>query len=153
MRRALAAGALLAALWWVLTEGAGGYGLGALFIALALAWVLRQPRTGTAPRLRGAIGFAAFFLRQSLLGGLQVARLALVPAARVRPQLLELRLNLPPGPATQLLAAALNLMPGTLCVHLAGRRLVLHVLDARMPVEPEVRAAEAQLARLFGFTS
>ena len=47
-----------------------------------------------------------------------------------------------------LLINTLNLLPGTLSVGLDHDLLRLHVLDARLPIEAEVRAAEAHISRL-----
>ena len=61
--------------------------------------------------------------------------------------MLEIRLRLPPGISRALLANTLSLQPGTLSVELADDRLHLHVLDARVPVEPQFRRVGAHRAR------
>lgn len=143
--------ALLAALWWILTGGhAGAWSVGSVVIALALALSLRlQPPRHSRLSLPGLAGFAAFFLVRSLRAGTQVALMALRPRPDLRPAMLELPLRLPDERERLFLAAVVSLMPGTLCTGLDGDRLQLHVLDVRLPVEAEVRAAEARVARLF----
>jgi multicomponent Na+:H+ antiporter subunit E len=94
--------------------------------------------------------FIAFFLWNSIRGGLQVARLALRPRLDLAPMMLELSLALPPGAARVLMLNTLGLMPGTVGVRMDDARLRLHVLDARLPVAEEARKLETLIARLFG---
>jgi multicomponent Na+:H+ antiporter subunit E len=138
--------------WWVLAEGrADGWGVGLVFVALAVAASLRLLPPGRY-RLSptGLIAYAGFFLVQSVRGGLQVAAMALRPRPALAPAVFELTLRLPLGPATVLFVGTLNLLPGTLSVRLDGTTLRLHALDGRLPIEREVRATEAHIARLFG---
>ncbi len=148
----LGRGLAFAALWWVLTEGrTDGWLLGAIGVmaALAASLVMVPPRgRGFSPL--GLVGFLGFFLRQSLVGGVQVAWLALRPRSRLAPAVLELPLTLPPGAPRVLLVATLSLMPGTFSIWFHDDRLRLHVLDGSAPVEAETRALEGHIARLFG---
>ncbi len=149
-----------ALVWWMLAEGReDGWGVGLIFIALAVAASLRL--TAPAPRAgargiaaglspAGLLAYAGFFLAQSVRGGFQVAAMALRPRLALAPALFEIPLRLPPGPALTLLTGTLSLLPGTLSVRLDGATLCLHALDGRLPIEHEVRAAEAHIARLFG---
>lgn len=139
-----------ALVWWVLTEGRpDGWAVGAIFVAIALAVSLRWWPAGPYRfSLAGLLAYAGFFLSQSVWGGFQVAAMALRPRLRLDPALFEIHLRLPPGPATVLLTGTLSLLPGTLSVRLEGTTLCLHALDARLPIEQEVRAAEARIARL-----
>lgn len=152
LRRALLVRTVvLAFVWWVLTGGDNtSWLLGAPGVALAL-WV--SVRLAPPPAVQfsplAALQFLAFFTWQSLKGGLQVARMALRPTLDLRPTLIELPLRLPPGPSPLFLASALSLMPGTLAVGIEHHRLRLHVLDARMPIEREVRAAEQRVAAMY----
>lgn len=143
---------LFALLWWVLAEGRlEAWGLGAIAVAVA-TWASLHllPPSRRRLALGGFLGFAGFFLRNSLRGGAQVAWMALRPRPGLRPALLELDLALPPGAPRVLMLNTLGLMPGTLGVRLDGDRLKLHVLDERLPVAAEARVLEAHIARLFG---
>lgn len=144
--------ALFAVLWWVLTAGAAGsWAVGAVVIVLAVVASLHlQPPGRLAISLAGLPALLLYFLAKSVQGGVQVALVALRPRLDLQPAILEVRLRLSSEPARIFLASLLNLMPGTLSAGLDGDRLQLHVLDARLPIESEVRAAEVRVARVFG---
>lgn len=148
----LSRGLLFAFIWWLLAEGdADSWGMGGVSVALALAasLVLSPPgRMRLSPR--GLLAFIGFFLIQSVRGGVQVAARALRPRMDLAPALLDIPVSLPEGIGRVLLVNTLNLLPGTLCVRVAGDRLRLHVLDARQPNAEEVRDVEVRIARLLG---
>ncbi len=140
-------------LWWSITEGAGGWTIGVPTILLALvASLWLQPQGRLSLRPIGVLSFAAFFLMQSLRAGLDVALRALRPRMRLAPALLEYRLRLPTGPARVFLADTMSLLPGTLSTELHDDCLCLHVLDARQPIEADLRQVEVRVADLFGLT-
>lgn len=152
MRAVLLRGAGFVFLWWVLAEGrpdGRGLALAAVAAGFLLSLRLLPPRREGISFI-GLLGFAAYFLRHSIEGGLQVAAMALRPRPDLAPQLLELPLVLPPGAPRVLMTAAVGLMPGTLGVCLEGDRLRLHVLDARLPAAAAAEALQARIARLFG---
>lgn len=138
-------------LWWVITEGAGGWAIGLPTIALAVAAShFLQPRRQLRLRPLGALRFTGFFLVQSLRAGLDVALRALRPRMRLAPELLEYRLQLPSGPARVFLADTMSLLPGTLSTELDDDCLCLHVLDTRQSIEADLRQVELRVADLFG---
>ena len=151
--RAIATRSLLfAGVWWVLTGGgAKAWPLGAVMIVLALLVSLRLLPPG--PHRVSLIGlgtFFGFFMGRSVIAGVQVAMLALRPRLDLHPLMVELPTRLPHEAERVFLANIITLMPGTLSAGLDGKRLRLHVLDARLPVEKELRAVEQRVARLFG---
>ena len=151
-RAVLWRGALFAVLWWVLAEGrADSWGVGGVSVILALAasLVLLPPAKGRFSPL-GLAAFVGFFLVQSVKGGIQVAAMALRPRLDLAPAMVDLPIALPPGPARVMLVNTLSLLPGTLSVRIEGDRLRLHVLDRRLPIMEELRAAEAAIARIRG---
>lgn len=142
---------LFAALWWALTGGGAGswiVGVPVVAAATAASRGLWPQDTGWWSPL-GTLRFVVFFLRESVRGGVDVARRALDPALPLRPALVELRCRLPPGPAEVLLVDVVSLLPGTLSVDLRGALLTLHVLDDRAPAEAELRILEAHIAAMF----
>lgn len=143
-------GAVLVALWWLLTGGQDGIWIvGSATVALSLALSLKlAPPSAARFSLVGLIGFLGFFLLGSVQGGVQVALIALRPRLDLRPDVLDIPVRLPEGTAQVLLIGTLGLLPGTLAITLDAGRLRLHVLDRRLPAEHEVREAEKWIARL-----
>lgn len=148
----IARGALLLALWWVLTLGdpSGlGFGLVVTLVVSALSVRLFPP---SVYHLRpwGLLRFIGYFLVRSVVAGMDVAGRLLKPGLPIKPGTTVLTLKLPEGGPRWLLANTLSLMPGTLSVLLEGERLTLHCLDTTAPVEADVRKAEQYIARVFG---
>lgn len=123
----------------LLTSLAGG--------ALAAWLAVRAPAT-VAP-LQVPV-FAAFFLSESLKGGVDVAWRALHPALPIEPQFGRFRLDLPRGQPRTLMVSVLSLMPGTLSAELldGGRTLVVHALTPKGLAS--VHVLHARIRRLFG---
>lgn len=143
----------LAVLWLIAAEGhlaAWPLALAGIGAATAASLWLLPPARVPAISLPGLAVFVLWFMRQSLLGGLQVAALALRPRQALRPALVELPLTLPPGPPRVLFTAALGLMPGTLGVRLHGDRLWVHVLDRGQPLADEAARLAARVSAVFG---
>ena len=143
--------ALFGAFWWVLTGGrADAWLFGAAVIALALAVSLRlQPPSAHGFSLIALLQFFVFFIVKSIKGGVQVAAMALRPRLDLQPTMLKIPLRLLGEEEQVFLISTLNLLPGTLSAVLEENCLQLHVLDARMPIEQDVRATEALVARVF----
>jgi multicomponent Na+:H+ antiporter subunit E len=143
---------LLAAAWLVMTEGGtSGGGVAALALAAATAAsALLLPAPVARWRLSGLARFVPFFLRQSLAGGVDVARRALAPSHAVRPTFVTFELRLPDGPSRRFFVAATGLLPGTLTARLDGNEARVHALDAALPVTDTLRALEVRTADLFG---
>ncbi|PKO93222.1 MAG: hypothetical protein CVU16_05605 [Betaproteobacteria bacterium HGW-Betaproteobacteria-10] len=139
-------------LWWILTEGrAEAWGLGLLAVTLALWLSLKLlPPKKPGIRLIRLPGFVGFFIWNSILGGLQVAFIALRGRQALQPGVLDLIVGLPAGAPRLLLVNMLGLMPGSLGMQLDDDRLRLHGLDARRPLLAEVQALEQRIAHLFG---
>ena len=127
------------------------------------SWVVGVPAVGAATlaslslsrvrpdrvSLPGLIGFVAFFVVASFRAGVVVAFQALRPRPDLAPGMLRFRVTLASGTPRVMLAATLNLMPGTLTARLDDDELLVHVLDRRLPIADEVRAVEARVARVF----
>ena len=144
---------IFAVCWWIAVEGnLAVWPLALVGIGGATAVSLRllPPSATPALSLRGLLLFTGFFVRQSLFGGLQVARLALQRRPCLDPALIELPLTLPPGLPRLLFTATLGLMPGTLGVRLGTTSLHVHVLDASLPIGREADILSGHIARLFG---
>ena len=150
----LARTAILASLWWIIAQGQVGAWLIGL-PAVALAAMASVYLGGAAlPRvsLLGLPGFVAFFLRESVRGGLDVARRTLAPRLRIQPGFKNYRLQLNDPSARILFINCLSLLPGTLAARLDGNHVELHLLDAGEDPEPGLRRLEQAIARLFGLS-
>lgn len=142
--------AVLAGLWWVLTDAAGVSALGAVSVGAAVgASLLLYPPSASGISAAGLARFAAFFFVRSLRAGTQVAVMALRPRLALAPAMLAIPVRLQGEAERALLSATLNLLPGTLVAGAGPNHLLVHVLDANRPVEADVRAAELCVARIF----
>jgi multicomponent Na+:H+ antiporter subunit E len=138
-------------LWLVVTGGdADSLVVGiptVLFAALTMSW-LERPES-TRWKFAQIIPFALFFLRSSLMGGIDVARRALLPALPIDPGFVQFAMRIEPCPAQVFFINAVSLLPGTLSAGLQGNQLCVHVIDKSQPNEVNLRELERQVARLF----
>lgn len=141
-------------LWWILAEGRiDTWGIGAIAVVSAVIVSLRLlPVSAVRVSLPGLAAFICLFIWNSVRGGVQVALAAFRGRTALRPGILEMRLELPPGGGRILLVNTLGLMPGTLGVELDDDRLRVHVLDERLPIAEEAREIERAIGRLFKVT-
>jgi multicomponent Na+:H+ antiporter subunit E len=144
--------AVLALLWWALS---GADFSSPLLVAIAIAGATAASIALVPPlarwRLVPLLRFATFFVRQSLLGGLDVARRAMhLRRPPLAPRLVERDLELDSDGARVFFAGCASLLPGTLTAELRGSRVTVHVLDVRLPWERTLDALEERIALLFG---
>lgn len=145
---------LLLVLWWVLVEGqAAALVPGVAVAALAVLVSVRAFSTRVYRlRWRAVPSFAVFFIGNSVVAGLDVARRLLVPSLPIAPGTVTVELRIPEGAPRWLLANTLSLLPGTLSVELHEQRLEVHCLDAGADITGAVRDAEQRVAKLFGLS-
>ena len=148
----LVVAAVLAVLWWVLSEGdPGAWYVGVPAISLA-AWVLARTGAVTLPRVDvlSLIRFLHVFVKGSLTGGCDVALRVLRRDLAIRPGSRRYRWRLPPGRSRVLTVAALSLQPGTLAATDEGETLVVHCLDDSVDVTEAVAQLESLVAAIGG---
>lgn len=139
-----------ALIWWVLTDGNASswwIGLPAVLLAVAASSALLPPIPFVWYEL---LRFVPFFLMRSLLGGVDVAWRAFHPGMPIAPDLMEYRLQLPPGLPQVFMANTVSLLPGTLSAALDRSVLKVHVLDNRSSFQAELEALEQRVAEIFG---
>ncbi len=141
----------LSLLWLALTDGdLGTWWLGALGIAVAtLASLVLLP---PAPRLWSPVGtllFVGFFLRQSLIAGVDVARRSFSRGPDLDPAFIEYPLRLPEEDARVFFSNTISLLPGTLGTELRGKNLRVHTLAKKDDLHDELRHTEEVIARMF----
>jgi multicomponent Na+:H+ antiporter subunit E len=149
---ALRRGAALAVLWWALSDGdfSSPVLVVAVIAAATATSVLLVPPIARW-RLLALLRFSGFFVRQSVLGGIDVARRAMhLRRPPLAPELVERDLELRGDAARVLYAGCVSLLPGTLTVELHGAHLLIHVIDVRLPYERTLDALERRIALLFG---
>lgn len=137
-------------LWWALTDGnTASLWVGVPFAAAAAVFwcFLSGPVHIRIPALAR---FFIFFAWQSLLAGTDVALRVMRPGLPIDPAMISLPFRLPEGPSRFFLVGAMNLLPGTLSVKVAGDMIEIHVLDKRGPVLDKVRLLENRVAAVFG---
>jgi multicomponent Na+:H+ antiporter subunit E len=149
--RFLRPGALAAAVWLGLNGGdlaswlIGGPAVVAAAVLGGMLGAGRRPRL----RWRGLLPFAAFFVRESVRGGWDVAWRVLHPRLPVEPGFIHFPSVLPEGSVRYLFANVISLLPGTVASGLDGDQIIVHALDVTSGVEPALRALEQRVARLF----
>lgn len=139
-------------LWYVLTGGdVASWVVGAPTVFAAAAVGLAQRGTHWRLSLKGAARFAAYFLAESLKGGLDVAARVVHPRVRIATGLLEYEpCLLREPPARDFFVLCVSLLPGTLVASIKEHVLVVHVLDVNAPVREELAQLERAVAGLFG---
>lgn len=152
VRRVVALPAGYALLWYVLTDGdTASWVVGVPTVLAAAAVGLAQRGMPWRLRLSGAVRFAAFFLAESLKGGLDVALRVVHRRVRIAVELLDYELYLlREPPERDLFVLCVSLLPGTLVASIEEHHLVVHVLDVGAPVRQDLARLERAVAGLFG---
>jgi multicomponent Na+:H+ antiporter subunit E len=154
LRTVLLRSAAFSALWWVVAEGqVVSWPFAAVGVSLATFASFRVAKVSGVIVLRNVPRFAAYFLVNSLYGGIDVAYRAFHPRLPLRTGLVERTLSLDSDQACQLLVLTLSLLPGTLSTELRGRTLRVHALDVEAFPPEKLVELEAHVARLFPATN
>lgn len=114
---------LLLGLLWAALSGADpeylGYGAVSVSCAVALSLALLPPRGAPRPtrwprRLWFSVVLGLWFLGQSVVGGVDVARRAVRRQPDIDPTVIPAPVQLPEGQARQLAMVLMNLLPGSM---------------------------------------
>jgi multisubunit Na+/H+ antiporter MnhE subunit len=138
---------------WVLLSGELDRLHLSLGVATAIAVAradLRLSPAGWFPAHR-FLAFLPWLLLQVLLSNLRVARLALAPAARIRPSLVETDPAIADERALAVLACAITLTPGTLAVESEPGRLLVHALDPASAADVRSGSPADRVAAIFAW--
>jgi len=119
-----------------------------LFATVAAARLSRL--VGTDPRPLPLLGFVPFFLWESILGGIDVARRVLGPKLLIDPALVSYRPRIKEPAALVAFLDTLSLLPGTLSADFRDDILYVHTLEASPSVLAGITHLEQRIARLFG---
>ncbi len=110
---------------WLALSGADSayfsYGAVAVLLVTVMSLVLLPPKPPTfrhwPARIWGTLVLVGWFLQQSVIGGVDVARRALTPTVDVDPAVVEVTVDLPAGAAQNLSLVLMNLLPGSMVQH------------------------------------
>jgi len=155
-RGALVTGAAMAAAWAVLLgDQPASWVLGAPAILGGVALAATVPASpARGPRLRlspgGALRFAGWFARHSVLGATDVAWRACQPRLPIAPGFRTHVTALPAGAPRTLFANCITLLPGTLTADIDGATLTVHMLDRTQDLDADLGALEARVGAIWG---
>lgn len=161
--------AVVLALLWVFFAGwdldYAGYGVVSVLAATAMSLVLLPPTQTPNParwpqRIWFSVRLAAWFLRQSALGGVDVARRAFAARPDIAPAVVVAPVQLPEGHSRQLAMLLMNLMPGSMIQRgplvpdhqpegEAGEVVELHTLAAALDPAEQWRQLQLRAGRAF----
>lgn len=142
---------VLALIWGILTGfRADAVAFGAVAVLAGAALVFLLP---TSPGWRlspaGAVRFALWFARQSVLGAVDVSRRAFSPRMPLHPGFRSYRPALPDGAPRIMFLNTITLLPGTLSAEIAGESVIVHMLDSRADLDGDLKQLETRIAALF----
>lgn len=137
--------------FWLVLIGPDPVDLAAgLVTAAAATWAsLRlSPPNDEHLRYAALARLAWRFIRQSISGGVDVARRAFDPRLPLQPGFVAYPIRLPPGPARNVFCAFTSAMPGTLPTGVDEHgALLYHCLDVNQPVAAQLALDEKLLTR------
>lgn len=140
---------VFAMLWWGLSAGKISQVLLVIFIitvSAALSSLLVPPQKIKVP---GILKFIPFFMRLSLLGGLDVASRAFRPSMPLKTGFINYSLGLTHPTARVIFVWVVSLLPGTASVRLTEQGLRVHVLDRDLAHTRNLEHLEQKVADLF----
>lgn len=143
-------GSVFAIIWWTLVDGQTHSWLIGAPTVVAVAAISVAVLAQTPFRWTQVLWFIPFFLKRSLLGGLDVSRRALTPALPLAPVLIRDPLRTPEGLPRWVAITTISLLPGTLSADIEDDCLLVHVLDSRTNFHDGLKEVEQAIARLYG---
>jgi multicomponent Na+:H+ antiporter subunit E len=128
----------------------GSWLIGLPTVLIAAALVSRMPRRRrSALRWSGVPPFAVYFLRQSALGGWDVARRVMGRRLTIDPGVVAYRSSLPDGAELHLFLSIISLLPGTLTAQFDGDAVRVHAIDVASDLQSELAVLERRIAGMF----
>lgn len=147
------------AVLWIVLDGGKVAGLVVGMPAAALAsWLSVRLWPSGCGRLRlGTLGAMTamgwYFVRNSVVAGVDVAARAFHPRLPLRPGFVEVDCALPEGARRDGLLALSSLLPGSLPVAETTKgRIVLHCLDTEQPTAEQMAELERKFCKALGGT-
>lgn len=144
-------GLTLAALWWLLSDGAIESWVIGLPTVIAATWAAKRLRN-TQPlkiSLFGVLRFLPLFAMESLRGGFDVAVRTLSPKMRIAPGFACYDTCLDHEGARIFFVNCVSLLPGTLAADLHEKQIKLHMLDKSMDPESDLKRLELAIGQIY----
>lgn len=141
---------LFSLLWWIIVQGRADawlIGLPAVIVATILSFKLSGyllPKLS----LTGALIFISLFIRESISGGIDVARRTLRPEMLIQPGFDRYRLNIDDPFGRLLFINCISLLPGTLAADLDEKHVDIHMLDIRQDPLPQLQRIETAIINM-----
>ncbi len=142
---------VLSVMWGALTGWRAEallFGLPAIALGAMVSFLL-PPTSGFRLSLRGSMSFALWFAVQSVRGAVDVALRAFSPDMGLRPCFRIYPLSLPMGAPRITFVNIITLLPGTLSAEINDDVVIVHMLDARIELEPALVDLETRIRALF----
>ncbi|MDO5512307.1 Na+/H+ antiporter subunit E [Corynebacterium sp.] len=125
------------------------YGVISVAAATALSHLL-VPRSDLRLHVVGTVRLTGWFLQQTGIGGVDVARRAVARTPDIAPVVVETQVWLPAGPARQTALLLMNLMPGSMVQReVTGDRVELHTLARSLEPEQQFDDLQRRVAAAF----
>jgi multicomponent Na+:H+ antiporter subunit E len=141
---------------WILLTGwqPSSWGIGAVFITMAslLSLYLAPKHRQTDQWLTHPmklIPFFYYFFVQSLRGGWDTAKLALIPRPKLSPGFIRFHTDLANESQVFAFMQVLSLLPGTVSAEQNGRKLTIHVLNLHTFNRAEIDDCQVRVSQLF----
>jgi multicomponent Na+:H+ antiporter subunit E len=96
------------------------------------------------------LSFFCYFFVQSLRGGWDTAKLALISKSKLSPGVIRYRVDLINESQVFTFMQVLSLLPGTVSAQLNSRELTIHVLDLNSFNRGEIDECQARISQLVG---
>ncbi|MET0072516.1 MAG: Na+/H+ antiporter subunit E [Candidatus Thiodiazotropha sp.] len=151
-RCAFTALGLSALTWFLLTGSDWKSWLVGLPVVVLASWSILRLRGPAGGRfdLMGLLRFLPYFVRESVLGGIDVVSRVMHPTMRIAPGFFDYRMQLTQSSARLLFVNSLSLLPGTLAADLDGDTLRIHALDRGLDLKGELVRLERMVAAVYG---
>ena len=151
---------VFAGIWLALSDADPSnvvYGGISVALVTGLSLLLLPPKPAAfrrwPARVWGSIVLAGWFLQQSVIGGIDVARRAMTRPVDVDPTVVEVNVTLPEGAAQQLCYLLMNLLPGSMIQHVKklGDQTIAEIHTLSIELEPKTQwhTLEDRVAQAF----
>jgi multicomponent Na+:H+ antiporter subunit E len=151
-------------LWWLLTKGeVSSWVIGIIVVPFStwLSTILfndtgigkncpaHSVKKFQSIRVLRLFHFIPFFIQQSILGGWQIAKLAIRPSMPINPGFFQYNIRLQGSSARLFFMHLVSLLPGTVSAKLEKDELLIHVLEISPQNRNDINLCEQQVAKLF----